>query len=56
MKKKADHSPISTKEMAEMVKKGYPAKYIAQTCGVSVGTLFNRMKRDGYDKFGNKIE
>ena len=56
MAKKSDHSAIATKEIADMVKKGYPAKFIAEQCGVSVCTIFNRLKRDGYDKFGNKIE
>ena len=55
MKKKSDHSPVSTKEMAELIKKGFPAKVVAKECGVSVGTLINRLKRDGYDKFGNKL-
>lgn len=56
MTKKSDHSEVSTKTIAELVKKGYPANYVAKVCGVSVCTVFNRLKRDGYDKFGNKIE
>lgn len=56
MKKKSDHADISTKEIAQTVKKGYPAKFIADKFGVSVGTVINRLKRDGYDKFGNKVE
>lgn len=49
-----NHSKVETKDIAEAVKKGYPVKFVAQKFGISAGTVLNRLKRDGYDKFGNK--